>query len=127
MCGDHGTGLLFCGTPTWVFVLGRLSRFAPKQNSEQMALSHGIIVESYLTDAGAFLKHRRLCNIFLNMIRRSVFLGTVAHDKNGIAERAVKTVSNMSRAMILHVSAHWKDGILDPSLWPMAVTFAAYL
>jgi hypothetical protein len=48
------------------------------------------------------------------------FCGNNAHHQNGVAERAIKTISNMARAMILHASMHWKDGI-DASLWPMTV------
>ena len=32
----------------------------------------------------------------------------------------------MARALILHASAHWTNGI-DASLWPMAVTYATHL
>ena len=43
-----------------------------------------------------------------------------------MAERSIRTISNMARAMILHVSAHWKHGI-DASMWPMAVKYATYI
>jgi hypothetical protein len=54
------------------------------------------------------------------------FCGANAHHKKGIAERAVQSVSNMSQALILDASAHWKDGIYA-SLWSMAVTCATHL
>jgi hypothetical protein len=96
-----------------------------KQAYEQMALHSGVIVESYLTDSGAFK-----ANAFVQHIRehaqRIHYCGANAHHKNGIAERAVRSVSNMARALILHASTHWKDGI-DASLWPMAVTYATHL
>ena len=96
-----------------------------KQAYEQLALHHGVVIESYLTDSGAFK-----ANIFVEHIRsqeqRIRFCGANAHHKNGIAERAVQSVSNMARALLLHASAHWKDGI-DSTLWPMAVTYATYL
>ncbi|KAI2509164.1 hypothetical protein MHU86_5283 [Fragilaria crotonensis] len=96
-----------------------------KQAYEQMALHYGVVVESYLTDSGAFK-----ANAFVQHIReheqRIRYCGANAHHKNGVAERAVQSVSNMARALILHASAHWKDGI-DSSLWPMAVTYATYL
>jgi hypothetical protein len=96
-----------------------------KQAYEQMAMHYGVVVESYLTDSGAFK-----ANTFVQHIReheqRIRYCGANAHHKNGVAERAVQSVSNMARALILHASAHWKDGI-DSSLWPMAVTYATYL
>jgi hypothetical protein len=54
------------------------------------------------------------------------FCGTNAHHQNGVAERAIHTISKMARAMILHASMHWKDGI-DASLWPMAVNHAIHI
>jgi hypothetical protein len=59
--------------------------------------------------------------------QRIRFCGANAHQKNGIAEQAVQSVSNMACAVILHSSsAHWKGGI-DSSLWPMAVTYTTHL
>ena len=96
-----------------------------KQAFEQLAMHHGAVVEAYLTDSGAFK-----ANVFVQHIRshsqRLRFCGTNAHHKNGIAERAVQSVSNISRALILHASAYWKNGI-DSSLWPMSVTYATHL
>jgi hypothetical protein len=96
-----------------------------KQAFEQLALHHGVVVEAYLTDSGAFK-----ANVFVEHIRshsqRLRFCGANAHHKNGVAERAVQSVSNIARALLLHASAHWKNGI-DSSLWPMAVTYATHL
>jgi hypothetical protein len=90
-----------------------------------LAIHHGVVVESYLTDSGACK-----ANAFVKQIRehgqRIRYCGANAHDKNGVAERAVQSLSNMARAMLLHLSVHWKNGI-DSSLWPMAVTYATYL
>jgi hypothetical protein len=52
--------------------------------------------------------------------------GTNAHHQNGVAERAIQTISNMDRLMILHASMHCKDGI-DASLWPQAVTYTTHV
>ena len=96
-----------------------------KKAYEQLALHHGVVVESYLTDSGAFK-----ANMFVEHIhahkQRLRFCGANTHHKNGVAERAVQSVSNMARALILQASAHWKDGI-DSTLWPMAVTYATHL
>ena len=48
-----------------------------------------------------------------------------AHHQNGVAEQAIQTISNMARAMLLHASMHWKQGI-DSIMWPMAVHYATY-
>jgi hypothetical protein len=52
--------------------------------------------------------------------------GTNTHHQNGVAERAIQTISNMDRSMILHASMHWKDEI-DASLWPQTVTYATHV
>ena len=81
-----------------------------KQNYEQQAMDNGVIIQSYLTDSGAFK-----ANSFVQHIRehtqRLQYCGTNAHHQNGVAERAIRTVSDMARSMILHASSHWKGGI----------------
>ena len=95
-----------------------------KQAFEQLAMHHRVVIESYLTDNGAF-KAKMLVNHIRSHEQRLRFCGANTRHKNGIDERAVQSVSNMARALILHASAHWKDGI-DASLWPMTVTFATH-
>jgi hypothetical protein len=96
-----------------------------KQAYERKCMENGIFVQDYLTDSGAFkanafVKH---INDTHQLIR---FCGTNAHHQNGVAERAIQSISNMARFMILHASIHWKDGS-DASLWPQAVTYAAHI
>lgn len=95
-----------------------------KQNFEQLAGSHGVSIQSYLADNGAFKAH-----FFERHIRESNqkinFCGVNAHHQNGIAERNIRTISDKARAMLLHAALHWKDAVSD-SLWPMAVQYAAY-
>ncbi len=85
---------------------------------------NGVIPLTYLTDSGAFK-----ANKFVQHIRehnqKIQYCGTNAHHQNGFAERAIRTISNMARAMLLHASAHWKHGI-DSTMWPMAVQYATY-
>jgi hypothetical protein len=118
---DHCSGFLHVEHQLGFFAVETVRA---KQAYEQMALHHGVVVESYLTDSGAFK-----ANAFVQHIRtheqRIRYCGANAHHKNGVAERAVQSVSNMARALILHASAHWKDGI-DLSLWPMAVMYATH-
>jgi hypothetical protein len=96
-----------------------------KQAFERLELSVGVYIESYLTDSGAFkatsyVKHIQDHNQHIQCC------GANAHHKNGVAERAVRSVSNMAQALLLHASCKWRDGI-DSSLWPMAVKYAVYL
>ena len=119
---DHASGYVHVE-----FQLGfsAIETIRAKQNFEKFAFNHGVIPITYLTDSGAFK-----ANKFVQHIRdhnqKIQFCGTNAHHQNGVAERAIRTISNMARAMLLHASAHWKHGI-DPSMWPMAVQYAAYV
>ena len=96
-----------------------------KQNYEQLALESGVVVENYLADNGifkakAFVQHLRDHNQKVN------YCGVNAHHKNAVAERSIRTVSEMARAMMLHSSIRWKHGI-DSSLWPMAIDYSTYI
>jgi hypothetical protein len=52
--------------------------------------------------------------------------GVGAHHQNGVAERAIQTVTQWARAMLLHQVLHWPDQAqLD--LWPFAMEHAVYL
>ena len=96
-----------------------------KQNFEKFAFDNGVIPLTYLTDSGAFKANKFVQHIRDNN-QRIQYCGTDAHHQNGVAERAIRTISNMSRATILHAASRWKHGI-DSSMWPMAVHYAIYV
>jgi hypothetical protein len=96
-----------------------------KQSFEQFDLGNGVIFQNYLTDSGAF-KANKFVKVINDTQQRLRFCGTNAHHQNGVEEWSIQTVSNLARAMILHASMHWKDGV-DASLWPMAVQYATHL
>jgi hypothetical protein len=90
-----------------------------KKEFEWMTILAGVHIESYLTYSGAFKAYAFVCHI-QNHNQQIHHCGANAHHKNRVAERAVKSISNMARAMLLRASSHWKDNI-DALLWPMAV------
>jgi hypothetical protein len=119
---DHSSGYIFVDHQLGFLAIETIQA---KQAFERFALSVGVYIESYLTDSGAFkatlfVKHIQDHNQHIQ------YCGANAHHKNGVAERAVRSVSNMARAMILHASCKWRDCI-DISLWPMAVKYAVWL
>ena len=118
---DHCTGFLHIENQLG---FSAVESIRAKQAFELMCLTHGVIVESYLTDSGAF-KATGFVQHIRNHSQKIHYCGANAHHKIGIAERAIQSVSNMARAMILHATAHWKDGI-NSTLWPMAVQYAAF-
>jgi hypothetical protein len=76
-----------------------------KQRFEYFALGNGVIVQNYLTDSGAF-NAEKFVKVINETQQRLRFCGTNAHHQNGVAERSIQIVSNLARAMILHVSVH---------------------
>jgi len=54
------------------------------------------------------------------------FSGVGAHFQNGVAERAIQTVTTWARAMMMHQLQHWPDEF-DEALWPFAMDHAVHL
>ena len=54
------------------------------------------------------------------------FAGVGGHGNNGVAERSIRTIMSISRAMLLHSAIHW-PAVADVSLWPMAVSYAVFI
>jgi hypothetical protein len=63
---------------------------------------------NYLADNGTF-KARRFIDEIRNRTQLIRYCGVNAHHKNGCSERSIRTVTEMSRAMILLAPVHWKD------------------
>jgi transposase InsO family protein len=92
---------------------------------EQQARGCGVEVEHYHTDNGVFTSKK--FEEELTAERQSADRSaTGAHHQNGNAERAIQTVQNMARAMMLHSSIMWTDEF-DQSLWPYALDYSAWL
>lgn len=119
---DHASGYVHIE-----FQLGfsAIETIRAKQNFEKFAFNNGVIPITYLTDSGAFKANKFVQHIRDNN-QKIQYCGTNAHHQNGVAERAIRTISNMARAMLLHAASHWRHGI-DSSMWPMAVQYAAHV
>jgi hypothetical protein len=119
---DHGSSYVHVEHQ---FGFSAVETIRAKQSYERICLDNGILVQDYLTDSGAF-KAKSFVKHIHETHQLVRFFGTNAHHQNGVAERAIQTISNMARSMILHANMHWKDGI-DASLWPQAVTYATHV
>jgi hypothetical protein len=95
-----------------------------KLNFERMCLSSGVMVNTYMSDNGVFNSNELNADI-VSKNQDARYSGVGAHHHNGIAERAIQTISNMSRTMMLHAAVRWPD-LADSSLWPLAMDYAAY-
>ena len=72
-----------------------------KENFEQLALEHGIIVEKYLSENGLF-KVSTLVQHMRDHNQRVQYFGVNTHHKNSVTERIIRTVSEIARTMMLH-------------------------
>ena len=105
--------------------LGAASTVQAKHSFERDAIRHGVTIQGYRGDNGvyksdAFREDLKRFNQTLDLC------GVGAHHQNGVAERAIRTVSSAARAMMLHAMIHWPEQVtLD--LWPFAINYAVYL
>ena len=89
---------------------------------EDMALRHGINIKSYHADNGIF-KARKWVEACRLKQQSLTFAGVNAHHQNGIAERRIRTLQEMARAMMIHAHRRWPEAI-TPNLWPYAIKLA---
>ena len=97
-----------------------------KINFEKMCLDSGVVVRTYMSDNGTAFTSHDFTNHLTKFHQISKFAGVGAHHHNAQAERAIRTIMSIARAMMLHAGIHWPD-MAQPSLWPMAVHHACNL
>jgi hypothetical protein len=85
----------------------------------------GVKIQKYHADNGIFNSLAFLEHIHA-MDQEIDFSGVGAHHQNGVAERAIRTVTEWARTMLLHAMLHWPDEV-DLDLWPFAMDHAIYL
>lgn len=92
---------------------------------DRFAHSCGVSLRHFQCDNGVFRSDE-----FKQAIQRAnqslSFSGVGAHHQNGVAERAIKTIMELARSMLLHAALMWSDPI-NEGIWPFAVDHAIYL
>ena len=96
-----------------------------KHQFEREAMHCGRGVTHYRGDNGVY-KSEAFLKDLESRKQTMKFCGVGAHHQNGIAERAIRTVSESARSMLLHAAIHWPENVtLD--LWPLAMDYAVWL
>ena len=92
---------------------------------EQMSESCGVKIKGYLADNVPFGSKAFMEDVSLKdqSIR---FSGVGAHYQNGVAERNIRTVTQLARAMMIHLSIMWPDQA-NLEVWPFALDQAVYI
>ena len=90
--------------------LTSMETFEAKDAFKWFAADHGVKVKQYHADNGCFadnaFKHR--CDQHRQLIS---YCGINAHFQNGIAERAIRDMTESARTMLLHAKAQWPSAI----------------
>jgi len=105
--------------------LGSADTLASKQRFESEAAHCGVSIEHYHTDNGIFTK-TQFRDALTQADQKHTISGVGAHHQNGAAERAIKTIQDMTRSMMIHMSVHWTDEY-HVDLWPFAMEYAVWL
>ena len=96
-----------------------------KHAFERFAAEHGVRIAHYHCDNGRFADSlfRQACEA---QGQKLTFCGVNAHFQNGIAERAIRDLSESARKQLLHARQRWPQAV-STALWPYALRHAAHL
>ena len=90
-----------------------------KQAFEKHASTYGVKVQHYHADNGRFAD-----NMFMKAIEEQqqsiTFCGVNAHFQNGIAEKRIRDLQDLTRTVMLHASGKWPKAFAS-HLWPYAL------
>ncbi len=98
---------------------------ASKREFEREAADLGVKIRSYradnlVFDSELFTEDVQACGQTID------YSGVGAHHQNGVAERAIQTITNWARAMMMHQLIHWPEQF-SPDLWPFAIDQAVHI
>ncbi|KAL7464587.1 hypothetical protein ACHAXS_004925 [Conticribra weissflogii] len=93
-----------------------------KHSFEHFAATRDVLIDHYHADNGIFTDHL-FRNDAKECMQRLTLCGVVAHHQNGIVERAIKSLTLISRTLLLHAQRHWPEYITT-MLWPFALKAA---
>jgi hypothetical protein len=93
---------------------------------EQVCRDHGVVPQLYHSDNASVFTSEGMAEKLKRFAQIITFAGAGAHHYNGMAERAIGTITNMARTMMLHAAIHWPEAT-NATQWLMAVMHAMYL
>ncbi len=93
-----------------------------KRAFESFTHRHGVKVLNYHADNGIF-KAKLWTEECQKLGQGLTFAGVNAHHQNGIAERRIRELQKLARAMLIHANSRWSNNI-TAHLWPYAVRIA---
>ncbi|MGH3053526.1 MAG: hypothetical protein ACRDL7_00935 [Gaiellaceae bacterium] len=119
---DHASGLINVHHQV---TLGASDTLRSKLLFERMSANNGVHIKNYCGDNGVFASKDFRGELALQK-QGLTLSGVGAHHQNGVAERAIQTVTAHARIMMLHAALRWPS-TTDASYWPFALDYAAHL
>ena len=93
-----------------------------KQAYQQHSLDKGVIIRAYHADNGIF-KANDWQNACMKEGQKLIFAGVNAHFTNGLAEKRIRDLQDLTRTLLIHASIKWKHCI-TANIWPYAMRMA---
>ena len=93
-----------------------------KRAFKKYAANRGVTIQAYHADNGIF-KAKKWMEECHQQKQNLTFAGVNAHHQNGIAERRIHKLQEMTRGMLIHTSKWWL-GVVTIPLWPYAMQMA---
>jgi len=106
--------------------LGSSDALNSKIKFEKEAVHCGITINAYHMDNGIFTKAQFRKAQFCKADQVHTVSSVRVHHQNGSAECTIKTIQDMSHAMMIHLLVHWPDEY-HVDLWPFAMDYAVWL
>ncbi|KAL7464788.1 hypothetical protein ACHAXS_005121 [Conticribra weissflogii] len=98
------------------------STLEAKHSFEHYAATRGVEIQHYQADNGIFTD-KLFSDDVKSSMQRLTLCGVGAHHQNGVVERAIKSLTLISRTLLLHAQRHWPEYITT-MLWPFALKAA---
>ena len=93
-----------------------------KHAFEQLCGTHGVQVKHYHADNGRFADNAFISDVFAQR-QEITYCGVNAHFQNGVAEKRIRDLQDLTRTSLLHATARWPKAI-SVHLWPYALRTA---
>jgi Reverse transcriptase (RNA-dependent DNA polymerase)/GAG-pre-integrase domain len=119
---DHATSFIYIRNQVSLRVGETLQA---KHSYEKFANEFGIKLKRFRADNLPFQAKEFLDDLDLKD-QQIDYSGVGAHHQNGVAERALQTVTKWARSALLHQLLQWPESA-SPDLWPFALEHAVHI
>ena len=116
---DHASGYIFLNHQ---ISLRLGDTIQGKHKFETFAQQYGVRIRSYHADNHPFAGKEFLKDIETND-QTITYSAVGAHFQNGVAERAIQTITSWALGLMMHQLIHWPQAF-DDTLWPFAMEHA---